>query len=80
MEHDPTMGAGPETTGSQPQPAEAPEIDGAATEHVATRRHDLRPRADYLHTRDHPIVRGDRLETSCTRPHSRYLGGGPRGA
>jgi len=79
MEHDPTMGAGPETTGNQPQPTEAPAPDGSATECLAMRRHDLRPRADNLHTRGHPIIRGDRLETSCTRPHTLYLGGGPRG-
>lgn len=66
MEHDPTTGAGPETTGNdlvRHWPSDAP-VD--AYELVAQRANDETPRS-----REHDVERGRRLEGTCARPSSR---------
>jgi hypothetical protein len=71
MELPPATGAGPESTGTETEQLQLFEVEDL--EHVAfeiesaRRPHWFRPRFEPLHTDEHHVVRGERLDSTCFR-------------
>jgi hypothetical protein len=65
VEHDPTSGAGPSTTGNEHNPIEPTETSALAPDIVdPMRAHNLAA----TNGETHRVVRGRRLEAWCRRP------------
>ena len=73
MEHDPTTGTGPSTTGNEHNPNETGEATSPAPDAIETTNANETTQANGLSEaspRDpHLVVRGRRLEASCIRPN-----------
>ncbi len=76
MEHDPTSGAGPSTTGNEHNSTEPTEASALAPDVVEPMRaHNLAA----TNGDTHRVVRGRRLEVWCLRPGERPAAARPRG-
>jgi hypothetical protein len=67
VEHDPTSGAGPSTTGNEHNPGEEAQAPLRAPDVAETTHADNRAAAP--HGDLHRVVRGRRLEVWCLRPN-----------